>query len=205
MYMEDLKMLEMNGKGEWVTSQIPRWSKIVTPLRVYEWRANLSSHPDKEFYSYIISGIANGFRIGFDHRRHCGAVKANMLSAQRNPSVVEDYLRVEIEEGRVPGPIAQPGSLHINHFGVIPKRHQVGKWRLIVDLSHPEGASINDGIPPERCSLRYPSVDDAVWIINKLGRGTLLAKWDIKNAYRMVPVHPADRKLLGMYGMVKHL
>ena len=65
-------------------------------------------------------------------------------------------------------------------------------------MSHPEGASINDGIPPERCSLRYPTVDDAVQLIQGLGRGTQLAKWDIKNAYRMVPVHPADRELLGM-------
>ena len=44
-------------------------------------------------------------------------------------------------------------------------------------LFHPEGASINDGVPPDRCSLRYPSVDYAVCIIHTLGRGTQLAKW----------------------------
>ncbi len=32
----------------------------------------------------------------------------------------------------------------------------------------------------------------------KLGRGTLLAKVDIQNAYRNIPVHPDDRWLLGM-------
>ena len=31
-----------------------------------------------------------------------------------------------------------------------------------------------------------------------MGRGTLMAKMDIKEAYRMVPVHPEDRLLLGM-------
>lgn len=30
------------------------------------------------------------------------------------------------------------------------------------------------------------------------GRGTLLAKLDLKSAYRMVPIHPEDRPLLGM-------
>ena len=30
------------------------------------------------------------------------------------------------------------------------------------------------------------------------GRGTLLAKLDIKSAYRNVPVHPSDRHLLGI-------
>ena len=41
-------------------------------------------------------------------------------------------------------------------------------------------------------------MDDAVQIIYTLGKGTQPAKWDIKNAYRMVPVHPANRELLGM-------
>ena len=67
-----------------------------------------------------------------------------------------------------------------------------------MDLLHPEGVNVNDGIPSELCSLKYPSVDDAVRMIKVLGKGTALATFDIKNAYRMVPVHPADRRLLGM-------
>ena len=35
-------------------------------------------------------------------------------------------------------------------------------------------------------------------VIVQLGKGTLLAKADIKSAYRNVPVHPADRWLMGM-------
>ena len=35
-------------------------------------------------------------------------------------------------------------------------------------------------------------------IIRQLGQNTLLAKVDIKSTYRMVPVHPDDRLLLGM-------
>ena len=96
------------------------------------------------------------------------------------------------------GPLAA-GSipLHINRFGVIPKPHQPGKWRLIVDLSHPAGQSVNDGIQPELCSLAYASVDDAVALIVGLGKGTMLAKLDLESAYRIVPVHPDDRRLLG--------
>ena len=54
------------------------------------------------------------------------------------------------------------------------------KWRLIVDLSHPTGSSVNDGIYSNLCSLHYTSVDDAVDIIKKLGRGTQLVKLDIR-------------------------
>ena len=78
-----------------------------------------------------------------------------------------------------------------------PKKNQQGKWRLITDLSSPQGHSVNDGIDPALCSLSYTSVDDAAAEICAMGRGTLVAKLDIKNAYRIVPVHPEDSLLLG--------
>ena len=34
--------------------------------------------------------------------------------------------------------------------------------------------------------------------IIKLGRGTLMAKAEVKHAYHNVPIHPQDRHLLGM-------
>ena len=67
-----------------------------------------------------------------------------------------------------------------------------------MNLSAPEGASINDGISKESASVSYASVDDIVATILQLGRGALLAKMDIKQAYRNVPVHPEDQLLLGM-------
>ena len=68
-----------------------------------------------------------------------------------------------------------------------------------MDLSSPEGASVNDGITPELCSLRYPSIDTAIDQVLRVGRGAQLSKLDIKDAYRIVPVHPEDWPLLGMY------
>ena len=44
----------------------------------------------------------------------------------------------------------------------------------------------------------YISVDDIPHQAVQLGRGALLVKLDIKSAYRLVPVHPSDRPLLGM-------
>ena len=66
-------------------------------------------------------------------------------------------------------------------------------------LSAPAGKSVNDGIPPDEFSLHYSSVDDAVTILLHLGRGTLMAKFDLKAAFRMIPVHPADWNLVGMH------
>ena len=176
-------------------------SEISTPLNITAWERALADHPDKLFAQYLIQGLIYGFRIGFDRTNHfCKPVKKNLPSAQANPQVVEDYLAKEVIERRVveiTNETSMPG-LQISPFGVIPKKSSPGNWRLIVDLSSPDQHSVNDGIPKELCSLSYCSVDDAVRQVLRLGRGAKLAKLDVKNAFRLLPVHPADRPLLGM-------
>ena len=38
------------------------------------------------------------------------------------------------------------------------------KWWLLLDLTSPEGASVNDGINREWCSLSYLSVEEMVLV-----------------------------------------
>lgn len=46
--------------------------------------------------------------------------------------------------------------------------------------------------------MAYSTIEDAGQIISKLGKNTLLAKINIASAFRIIPVHPDDRHLLGM-------
>ena len=110
-----------------------------------------------------------------------------MFSARKHPAVVSQYLQSECSKGRIHDPFPTPPGIHTSPIGVIPKKHRVGKWRLIVNLSSPKGSSINDGIDPLPCSMSYVSVQDAMMEISKLGKGALMAKLDIKDAYRIVP------------------
>ena len=71
-------------------------------------------------------------------------------------------------------------------------------WELRLILSSPAGHSVNDGIADEDYSLQYMKVDDIIAGIMSLGRGSLVAKFDVQNAYLIVPVHTDDRQLLGM-------
>jgi len=48
------------------------------------------------------------------------------------------------------------------------------------------------------CSLSYTSVDKLAKAAQRLSPGALLAKVNIKLAYRLVPVHPDNRPLLGV-------
>ena len=65
-------------------------------------------------------------------------------------------------------------QLHISQFRIIPKSTP-GKWQLIVDMSSPEGHSMNDSISVVHCLLSYVSIKDAVKVIIEKGWGAHLA------------------------------
>ena len=94
--------------------------------------------------------------------------------------------------------VAAANNVHFSPVGAIPKRHRPGKWRLIIDLFSPSNASVNDGISPESSTLRYPTVDHLSFLILQEGKGAYLVKADIKEAYRMIPIHLDDQSLLGV-------
>lgn len=64
-------------------------------------------------------------------------------------------------------------------------------------MSYPEGSSINGHIPRELCTVQYQTIDSAIEAIKKIGVGALLAKTDLKSAYKQIPVHTSDFELLG--------
>ena len=151
-YMEDLIHLEACHPLE-TPILTPAFQGGSSPLRWEEWDAGLRTHPDQRFRQYIVNRIRGGFRIGFDYRSTCWSRKRNMKSASENPQVVGSYLEEECKAGRVVGPLCPKDHpfVHTSSLGVIPKSTP-GKWRLIVDLSSPEGGSVNDGIR-SWCSL----------------------------------------------------
>ena len=160
----------------------------------------LRSHPNQQLVQLFLKGISEGCKLGYNYQQsHLRSARKNLMAVITHPDVVDDYLQNEITAGRVVGPFPAKSlpEVHISWFGVIPKNHHPDKWRLIVDLSYPSGHSVNDGIPKDLCSLNYITIDDAVNHILELGCGTHLAKIDIKNAFRLIPVHPTDRHTLG--------
>lgn len=172
----------------------------VSPLKSDQFASELRFHPNRERVSFVLEGLQFGFRLGFQEAQSLRCAKRNKPSAYQHPTVIDEYLANEVTLGRVAGPFRHPPStnLHISSFGVIPKKNQPGKWRLIVDLSSPSGSSVNDGIDPEQFSLQYVRVDEIISMVIQYGIGAQMAKFDVEAAYRNIPVHPADRYLLGM-------
>ena len=169
-----------------------RIANIHTPLNIHEWQACLRLHPDADFAAYILNGLQHGFHIGVCRPANLQSSKTNIQSARQNPQIIEaDYILG-------PYPPHSFADLHINRFGAIPKKHQPGRWCLITDLSFPDGSSVNDAVDPALCMLEYITVDRVAEAAMQLDNASLLAKIDIKSAYRLIPVHHSDRAMLGM-------
>ena len=119
-----------NRRGTSVQAAVS--SKRAFPLRLEAWSHCLSSHPDSEYVSYILRGLEQSFRIGFDYSRFgCRRARRNMLSARQNASVVDEYLREEESLGRV-APVKGSGrGVQINTFWRHPKISSA--WKVALD------------------------------------------------------------------------
>ena len=165
----------------------------------------LTSHPDRHKVDYVLNGLRFGFHLGFQpHLCKLKSAASNCPSANEHPAVIDEYLNKEVCLGRVFGPTHAPPlqNLHVSRFGVIPKKGNA--WRLILDLSFPVEHSVNDGIDKDDFTFQYCTVKHAINLIIKAGKGALMGKVDIKSAYRIIPVNPSDRYLLGMHWKGKY-
>ena len=112
--------------------------------------------------------------MGYDWSRPRLCAKANMPSVKAHPAIVQQFIDSELREGHMFGPFAPDEiqhPVHISRFRVIEKKNQPG-------------------------FMSYTKVDNVVQGFWQSGVGSMLAKINIKNAYRVVPVHPVDKHLL---------
>ena len=168
-----------------------------TPLHAFTLMDELATHPNQNFVHELIHNIQHGCSIGYNGPQfsHCSK---NLPSAYQQPLILDNALLQECNAGRILGPFDTPPlpDFRCSGLGLVPKHD--GGWRTIYHLSAPHGNSINDYINPEDYTLSYCSVDDAYAILNLLGTGALMSKIDLKNAFRLIPVHPNDWNLLGI-------
>ena len=150
----------------------------------------------------LVELLSNGFNYGFPlhyEGPQDSSCAKNLLSAIQNPEAVDAKLDKEIAAHRIAGPYSSPPfpQFRISPLGLVPKKTE-GEFRLIHHLSFPQGSSLNDGISSEFTSVSYATVEDAIHTIRTVGHGCFMAKTDIKNAFRIIPIQPQDYNLLGI-------
>ena len=170
---------------------------LPTPIRA-EHLLNLLSGYTLSATAYLYNGFKNGFALHIEGEVHSFEAE-NLLRARDHPDIVSSKIEKELAAHRLAGPFHSPpfNDFRVSPLGVVPKKTP-GEFRMIHHLSFPNGPSLNDGIPPEHTSVKYATIEDAIRLVKQNGKGCFLAKIDIKNAFRIIPIQSPDYPLLGM-------
>ena len=187
------------GKGHnFMHARIP----VPSTLNIIMWRQLLTNYHDYIVVDYLEFGWPLNYQSsvpplgvenGYNHK-----------SAIAFKSVVKRNIDQDIDMGALLGPFSyEPftDKLVISPMQIVTK--DVNKHRLVIDASFPNGSSLNDGIPStnflqDPLELKYPSVESLAKIIRQKGKGCLMFKTDLKNAYKQIPTSPNDWHLCGI-------
>jgi hypothetical protein len=140
----------------------------------------------------IRHGVDTGFRG--DRSRSRTAVNSRTTEDPRVAALISEVIAADVAAGHKRGPFVNPpfAPFHVSPLSGVPKGEDGQGIRVIHNLLHPfGGANINDGIAREGYIMQ--SFNEALAGIRSLGRGCLLTKFDVRSAFKLVPVRPEDR------------
>ena len=180
---------------------VPNYKQAKIPLphklNIAQWRSYLRNYHDVQVFEFL------EYEWPMDYIPSQLLMRAdqNHQSARAYPQHVKTYLDKELRCGALMGPCNSAG-LQISPLMSREKRNSQSR-RIIMDLSWPPGASVNDGIPKdtyldEPFKLTLPTVDDVVNLIREHGQGCYLYSQDLERAYRQLRSDPLDWPLLGL-------
>lgn len=100
-YLYQLQELD-SYKPERTNTLLPAELKhIEYPVNLEVWHQALSSHPDQHFFQYILSGLKEGLRIGFQHRKAGLKWCTSNMASKDHSAVVSEYLAKELHLNRL--------------------------------------------------------------------------------------------------------
>lgn len=142
------------------TDSCVKRNTCVTPIDIMAFKLELEHHPDRDFVNTFINGLERGFDTGIAQLPATTLECKNLSSARKNPDVVDNLLKYELDKGYLDGPFEKPpyDVYRISPIGVVEGKNSK-KYRLIVNLSSPHKhiseVSINSLIDKEDYSSTF--------------------------------------------------
>lgn len=170
---------------------------VSSTLKKDAWAFHLADYPDSIFVTTILHIIEFGACIGFSSDEH-EQPGSNLKSACEFSESVQADIDAHIALGRTHSPFPTPPfpNFRSSPLGSITKKNGA-KRRRIHHLSWPEGTSVNSGIPDCEAYISYDFFEKAVRDLQKSGARSLMAKLDLQDAFKHIPVRFADWHYLG--------
>jgi hypothetical protein len=161
--------------------------------------------PDRAAVAYLAEGFMYGFDLGIKWDLSSSIIFSNQPpSSEAEHNFVWKDIMEEVGAGRVLGPLEQI-DIPFSNFVSCPVRGEpkrdngipTEKFRRIVNLSKKfNGQSVNSSMDLEFVNMQFDKFDKAISILLKHGSGCFMAKVDLKQAYRFLPIRLDQLKFL---------
>ena len=193
----NLHTIKKSGKFNFVKPQI----QIKSQLNPDIWDFYLKNYWDRQFGFLIRYGFPLDHKENFPLQHE---LKIHSTANQPQSDVVA-YVEDRKQLGAIFGPF-KTCPLKNMHFSPFLTREKPGAphRRMIVDLSFPEGLSVNAGVESDiyvdiPFLLTLPTLDTITQKVKQNGRGSLLYKIDLSRAFCHVKLDQKDYNLLGLH------
>ena len=168
-----------------------------TPVKAQILNKYLEGYPNAQ---YLIDGFTEGFYLNFDGPEST-LTSSNSISAINNPKAVDEKILKESKLGRLSGPFEHKP---FKNFKCSPlalrEKQNTGKYRLLHNLSFPyDENSVNFNISKDDSTVSYATIKDAISYIQNSPSPAFMAKTDISDAFRIIPIHPSNYHLTGFW------
>lgn len=178
-----------------------------SPLIAAAWDQCLREHPDRDFAHRVVNQIRYGAAIGYQGDRTAHRDTRNLPSVSENmesQAAVAAAIQKDADAAHVSGPFRNRPlyNLRCSPLGTVAKQqgpNRPTKYRVISHQSWPAGESNNEMIAPGH--MLFDSFDTAVHMLSTHGSNSVMAAYDVSNAYKNIPVRLQDRHLLGFIWM----
>ena len=129
---------------------------------------------------------------------------ANARSTYENGEMLTDTIATWVKCGFVAGPFDSPPmpGFRANPLAAVVRN---GKTRPILNMSGPKGRSFNDNVDRSKVDKLFMGTPKQFsHALRDAGEGAVFSKFDIKDAYKLVPAKTEDYKLQGFCWLGKY-
>jgi hypothetical protein len=158
--------------------------------------ANAVGCSDRERLTAVCRDLENGADIGCRGEFRQPTTSSNASSAILHGAQVTDAVADWVKQGIVAGPIdpaKRPKNAKVN--GIMCRLKPNGTARIILNLSAPKGACVNEGINGDLFPATMSSTSKWLEVLDKAGRHCQMLKVDWAAAYKHVAVRKDDLPL----------
>ena len=195
-YIQMARAIHDTGMPNYKFARFP----LQSGLNIKAWASYLEDYHDQLLIQYLTYGFPLSI---VDYSLTHNTEVSNHHSAIQFPAAIDHYLSKEVSLGAILGPYDSIDYEDLHCSPLLTRPKDGDNRRVILNLSFPAGASLNDAVTRDffdgrPFTLHFPTIDGILDSIRDIQGTPMLAKIDVARAFRNLRVDPVDAFKFGI-------